>query len=141
MPKGESVEGPTWIQHIGEAEGAHDHRVDLLSFRAQLDSILEDVDNDLDSAFPTLADTEMRPKVLRAIEVVDALTTDAPLSPEERRALEQEIVDLELDMVRLMKAREKQGRDVRTDSIFNDAIGASEDHTVVIPKDWQSNVQ
>ena len=138
---GEAKEQPKWVTHIGEAEGARDMRVELLQTKSAYVDMLEDIDRDLDSAFPTIADTELRPKIIRALEIIDMLTSDVVLPREESAAAEEELGFLELEMMKGMRAKSRQELDVKVGSVFGAEPAASEDHTVIIPEGWQKNIQ
>jgi hypothetical protein len=126
----------SWVTQVGEAEGVHDRRVELMEYRATLANMLETIDEDLSSAFPTIADVTMRPKVVRALEVVDLLVATPLGDTETWNGLSEELGALDVDMMRGMRSKFIQDTSVRIGAIFNDDRVASEDHTTIIPDGW-----
>lgn len=140
MSEKESLEEKkNWATQIGEAEGVHDRRVELTEYRTILANTLETIDEDLSSAFPTIADVTMRPKVVRALEIVDLLVTTPLGDTETWNRLSEELGYLDMDLMRGMRSKYKEDIDVRAGAIFNDGRLASEDHTTVIPDGWDES--
>ncbi len=131
----------SWRTTIGEREGVFDRRVELVSYQHTLETLLHNTDEELQSAFPTIAQTELRPQIVRALEVVTLLTSDIELEATIIQTLEEELGLLDLNMTRLMRANYLQADNVKINTIFGDSRTASRDHTTVIPENWQQKPQ
>lgn len=134
-------EGATIGNEAGDESETTSRHAELRKSKESYVALLTEIKESLSSAFPTIADTQLKPTITRAIEVIDELTGTDVSDAEKIRQLEEELGVLELDMMRGMRAKHTQDRDVRIGGIFKDAHGASEDHTVVIPPNWEQNVQ
>ena len=134
-------ERPKWITRIGEAEGAHDTRVELIQYKETLNLMLESIGHDLESATPTIAATELYPKISRAISIVDDLTSDKDFDDVTFRGLKDELEILDFEMMRGMRENAVQEDNMKAEAIFGSSAVASEEHFVIIPPEWKENPQ